>query len=292
MNDDYVTMLSKRKNPYTEIAKELLRIESASERFKRSFHAKGVIERILKILPGPCIFWEGTRNQVSSLQTPNVEPKFIYMSLELSEGGHFAAGYVDDTKNTLYIYDSMCSSCGPHNDYKYFEKAMKKFCPGRKVVLVSSNAFYQPSGGFCVNTKTQMKNLMQHTLKKTDNYEDVFHLHHFDTMSQHHFCYIEALVFLFHMAFGTPLGPKNDPDKRLVFIKKVGWGLLKTFTKSKMDPTYFSKYMTLEGTRFNKGLTIPVKDVRYVVKDIQLPSPKVLVGVESVDVPRLWSLFE
>lgn len=267
-DDDYVSILASRGD---KVSQDLLKIEDATEKFKTAMHRKGVLERILRSLPGPSIFWEGTKSEIKNIKPTNAV--FIYVSLELAVGGHFASAFVND--GTVYVFDSMCSSCGPHNDYVYFEKIFSKLKPGYKIKLVSTNAFYQPSGGFCVDTKTNMNKLMIKTLGHNRNIDKVFHLQHFDTMSQHHFCYIEALVFLFHSAFKTPLGPKNDPDKRLVFIKKVGWGLLQMFGNRKgLKPGKFAEYMAIENTRVNQGITLPMSTVseRYVVKKIKLPT--------------------
>lgn len=268
MDDDYLTQ---QANGGDKFAKELLKIEDASEKFKVVMHKKGVIESILKELPGPHKLWEGTKGKINTVKP--TDAIYMYISLKLSDGGHFASAYAHG--NVVYVFDSMCSSCGPHNDYKYFERVFKKMKPGHEIKLVSSNGFYQPSGGFCAKTREDMNNLMLKTLGHNRNVDLVFHLHQFDTMSQHHFCYIEALVFLFHAAFGTPIGPKNDPDERLVFIKKVGWGLLEMFGKSKMKPGKFSEYMKIENTKFNKGLTLPMRNMpKFVIKHINLPTKK------------------
>jgi hypothetical protein len=265
-DDDYVTILARQGD---KVSQELLKIEDATEKFKTAMHRKGILERILRSLPGKSIFWEGTKSDIKNIKPTNAE--FIYVSLELTVGGHFASAFVSG--DSVYIFDSMCSSCGPHNDYEFFEKIFKNMKPGYKMKLVSTNAFYQPSGGFCVDTKKNMNKLMIKTFGHNRNIDKVFHFQHFDTMSQHHFCYIEALVFLFHAAFKTPIGPKNNPDKRLEFIKKVGWGLLQMFGNRKsLNPGKFAEYMTIENTRVNKGITLPSKiPEKYIIKKIKLP---------------------
>jgi hypothetical protein len=265
-DDDYVTILARQGD---KVSQELLKIEDATEKFKTAMHRKGILERILRSLPGKSIFWEGTKSDIKNIKPTNAE--FIYVSLELTVGGHFASAFVSG--DSVYIFDSMCSSCGPHNDYEFFEKIFKNMKPGYKMKLVSTNAFYQPSGGFCVDTKKNMNKLMIKTFGHNRNIDKVFHFQHFDTMSQHHFCYIEALVFLFHAAFKTPIGPKNNPDKRLEFIKKVGWGLLQMFGNRKsLKPGKFAEYMTIENTRVNKGITLPSKiPEKYIIKKIKLP---------------------
>jgi hypothetical protein len=215
MGEDYVSRLSSFGD---RTSRALIDIEDATEEFKKGMFKSGVLEKILRNLPEYTL-WEGTKSQIKNIKpTPS---HFLYISLVLDVGGHFVAGYADDVKHTVFIFDSMCSPCGTHNDYIYFERVFRKMKPGFTMSLVSSNAFYQPSGGLCVSSVDEMENIMKRTLNTTCNSDVVYHMHHFDTMSQHHFCYIETLVFLFHMAYGTPIGPKNDPDKRLVFIKRL-----------------------------------------------------------------------
>lgn len=282
---DFLENLALSGGPYTRAAYRLQAIEDASEQVRKILQKDSVFERILGSLGVPYTLCETTIPNINKIRPTTARVSVV--SLELTDGGHFTCGVADDTH--VYIYDSMCSPCGAHNDYKYFKAAFKKLYPTKTVKHVKKDAFYQPSGGFCVGTKTNLRKVLTKTFnKKFTNMDLMFLTHQFDVVSQHHFCYVEVFVFLSHMLFGTTMGPENDLEKRLIFIKRVAFGLIKRFTNSNFKDPNFEYIMTVTNSTINKGFTIPTQKSRFVVKHFVMPMytnttslPNIIISAET-----------
>jgi hypothetical protein len=106
---------------------------------------------------------------------------------------------------------------------------------------------YQPTGGFYPKTISQLKaRLAQKNIQINDEkyLDQIFEISQYDELAQHHFCYIESFVYMCHRLLGTPMGP-TQPRERIVFIKKVIWGLVHKFGLLNKVPasvkTYFER---------------------------------------------------
>lgn len=278
INTDVLTELALTKTIYADVASQMQAIELSTEYMKENVLFDALYD-ILDSFNVPYVFTgvtsKGSVNTVKKVLDPkNV---FSFVDLDLREtndnndspGGHFTAGFVKG--NDVHLYDSMCSPCGNHIDYKYFESIFKRLYPRKNIVQVNTDAFYQPSGGFCVNKK-QMKELLKKNFRdKLGNLDDIFIAHQFDAMSQHHFCYVEAIVYLSHMIYSTPMGPKNDLEKRLIFIKKVAYGLGFVFSDVSKVHNNYTYIMSVEDSYMEKAITFPRGQLNIKAKQFRLP---------------------
>ena len=296
----FLEQLVINKSPLTPIAKKLLAIENASEDAKNIIQKDGVFERIIADLGhgsftgefenGKRITYTNNRKVSKKVEPRNPSSKELaHISIIVPDGGHYSSGVVNPTNKTVKIFDSMCSSIGEHDQYKSMTNVYKKAYPGYKISLTNSNSFYQPSGGFCL-AKPQLKSAVQKTFarfphEKLDgvNWDKMYEVSEFDVMSQHHFCYVEAIVFLAKEILGTKLGPRGSSNmsERLVFIKSVLWGLLQKYcftpafkeTKKYENLKHnFQFYVDVQGAEVRHGFTIPGPNVKYVVRKFTLPT--------------------
>jgi hypothetical protein len=268
--------------------RKLLAIEDASEDAKHIIfrHMRQILDDIKKGIKSSKIKPSGSfvPNVKISRNAPNSKNKDIYhIDLDLGkDGGHFAAAIVYQNKK-IEIFDSMCSEDSQGKSFHDFAVAMRRKYPGYDIIqsCPKGNVF-QPSGGFiyCTNSKTNNEQeLMTYLAQKnvelnatTRNRYLKYHV--FDVLSQHHFCYIEAIIFLSHRFLGTTMGPSRNPEERLVFIKKVIWGLAKLYNASTDKFTNnFPYYLRTTGTRFNNKtkLILPTQQVGFQIKKITMP---------------------
>lgn len=296
----FIEKLIINKSPLSPIAYQLKAIEDASEDAKTFIQKSGVFEKILADLEHVSFTGEFERGKKVTYTAQNkkvlrnVSPRsptskeLAHISVIVPDGGHYSSGVVNPANKTIRIFDSMCSSLGEHDQYKSINNVYKKVYPGYQIKLMNSNSFYQPSGGFCL-PKTQLKNAVQKTFKRFGekiegvDWNKMYEVSEFDVMSQHHFCYVEAIVFLCKEILGTSLGPRGSSNmsERLVFIKSVLWGLLEKycFTASfKGTPKYkklkndFQYYVDVKGAVVRHGFTIPGPKPTYVVRKFILPT--------------------
>lgn len=295
----FIEQLIINNSPLTPVAKTLLAIENASDVAKEMIQKKGVFEKILADLEhshftgefenGKKLTYSGNKKVLKSIapRTP-MKKELAHISIIVPDGGHYSSGVVNPANKTIRIFDSMCSSIGEHNHYNSMVNVYKKSYPGYNVQLTNSNSFYQPSGGFCLN-RTKLKSVVQSTFKRFGeklegvDWNKMHEVSEFDVMSQHHFCYVEAIVFLCKEILGTNIGPRGNTNmsERLVFIKSVLWGLLQKycFTEAfKRTDKYallkhnFQFYIDIQGATVRHGFTIPGPHAKYVVRKFILPS--------------------
>ena len=226
-------------------ARALMAIEDASEIAKRFMFEKGVFEQILNSIgPISCVLKKNSK----------------YVHASSNEAGHYVAASIDHPVKCISICDSMGSrsTCKP-----IFAKMFKQVFPNYKVNWsLSKREAPQPTGGFLDPTVAKSCGIR----KQTNLVEEAFTVSQYDELSQHHFCYVESLVFFAHMHLKTPEGPKNPRD-RLIFIKRVTWGLIHMFCKVDKRTTqwrYFEEnfrwYLKITDS---KGLNIPLKNHLY-----------------------------
>lgn len=202
-------------------------------------------------------------------KTGNVIERVYHLDVSLGEDGHFAAA-ITYTNKRVEIFDSMCT----HNQqgklfqdfaayfYKKGFRNIVQLCPPK-------GKMYQPSGGFihCSNNKMNNQKSLRDYLNERGGVGDlnmnrILKYHVFDVMSQHHFCYAEAIVFLCHRLIGTPMGPSSTPTRRLVFIKKVMWGLVHKYQPD-TDIHNFPWIVRTTHTNYNSrvNLIVPRKNI-------------------------------
>jgi hypothetical protein len=184
--------------------------------------------------------------------------QYIHLGADLGEvGGHYSALEVDHDKKTVRMIDSMGKyGLTKQNFMKFIRKHFKSY----KFNDISEIKAPQPTGGFVLNTPEEFRNAIGMNVSNL-----AFEISQYDELSQHHFCFIESFVAIAHRLLGTPYGPL-DPRDRLVFIKRVLWGLLHRFYMNKKGPlwkyfhTNFPYYMKVTDSN-NK----PLKLNRHIV---------------------------
>lgn len=273
-NLDYVEKEAKKGD---SISDTLLAIEDASEIAKSYMFRPGVFEKILRIAtrkPTHCITFEKT-GQLKCI--PQIE--IAHIGLEIPNvGGHYSSA-VKKGKN-VYMFDSMCKSMYSPT----FKRAYQKIFKTPKITQEHINVAYQPSGGFAPETPAIMKNIMKEAnvpALLTNNNAFVKSAHRvaqYDLLSQHHFCYIESLVYLFSKIYGTPIGPKS-PERRIRFIKSIMWAFILKFVRPKRNAAFayffrnFPYYLKQKsGVKYsNKGFYLPTGEpITYALKRIRV----------------------
>ncbi len=218
-----------------QLATQMMTIENTSEMVKRIIQAPGVFERIMAALISECgcnvhmkphcVLTNHTINRTNR----GIELVHIGTSFGRA-GGHYAGAVVNHATKTIYISDSM-GKLGAET--KRFTNALSTAFKTYKINNESFNIGTQPTGGFVPATINQLKMIARQkgidpgTIKPV-YLNQIMEISQYDEMSQHHFCYIEAFVYLCHKVLKTPLGPR-EPRDRIVFIKKIIWGILKKF---------------------------------------------------------------
>ena len=288
-NEDYVERIAGQKasGAPRERARSLLAIENASEIAKTYLHTKGMFEKIMKDIIGTRGYIsyqiKTTKNNlnIQRKQYPHDHHQnFILVDETFGNGsGHYGLLHVEHQNGKVTIYDSM------YGTGSQFEKVARKWtktngypkpmsattwniprvrsifgCKAKVRNLADGTTTkinVQPSGGFVtVNYNNFMNDPKNFGATIRNNYGEkvakgAFRLSQYDELSQHHFCYMEALYAMMlatnrdsKQASAKNPGP-NDPRKRISFIKKFIWGIIHKYTpKSKRNTAewkYFSK---------------------------------------------------
>jgi hypothetical protein len=283
------------KSPLTLYSKYILAIEDASEVAKNYIQKPGVFEKILKDMSPSFFTGEFIKNKrIAGNSQVNISQRFpksnelAHVALVLEEGGHYSSAVVNPEQKVVRLFDSMCSTSGPHTYFDNMKSIYERSYPGYNIKLVNSNSYYQPSGGFTMATEAEFKRILTKTMKTHDiptkniNFKRAFEVHQYDPMSQHHFCYIEGLVFLAKEMLGTSLGPHGNSNMtdRLIFIKQVLWGLLQKYVftpaikstkKYKILKNNFQFILDVKGSTVKHGFTIPGPNYTYELRKFHLP---------------------
>jgi hypothetical protein len=274
-----------------KIAMDILSVEDASEIGKEYLFKEGVFERIIGS-NGHCDTFQAGR-KIRCKKTKKDE--YAHVAVDLgSVGGHYS-GSVKKGKN-VYYFDSMCES--PYRTH--FKRYLKeRYGKDVKIVQEFTNNRFQPSGGFAPD-----RNALSDFLKNANvrvspkKFDIVYEISHYDLLSQHHFCYIESLLYLFHKMYGTPIGPSKDPEQRLRFVKSVMWCLIfkytrpdRTSSKFKYFVRNFPYYVKLNNVRYNqKGFYLPTgRFFTHQVKKIRMMNPGI-AKIASIPFIVNWCL--
>ena len=311
--NDYIerTAGNKTGGGTRERARTLLAIENASEIAKTYLHAPGMFEKIMEDAIGTRGYisyqFKTTKNNlnIQRKQYPHDHHQnFILVDEIFGNGsGHYGLIHLQHQNGKVRIYDSM------YGDGSSFEKVARKWTKTNgypkpmsattwniprvrsifgckaKVTAGSEKLQVQPSGGFVTSNYNNFMNTPgdwgDAILKKYGEKvaKGAFRLSQYDELSQHHFCYMEALYAMM-LAIGLTKNPgPNDPRKRISFIKKFIWGIIHKYTpKSKRNTAewkYFSKTFPYIMTTTSKT----GKTLRLFKGTVQLPDNDGLFGI-------------
>ena len=310
-SDDYIERVAGQKagGGPRERARTLLAIENASEIAKKYLHAPGMFEKIMTDTIG-------TRGYISyqiKETTNNINitrkkyPKdhfqdFILLTHKFqNRTGHTGLLHVEHQNGKVTVYDSMYGMGSRFLTValKQFGSKMEWSTPRVRSIFgckakvrnrsdgTTSKVQVQPSGGFVNNSYSTFTNDPKNfgSLIRNKYGEKVakgaFKLSQYDELSQHHFCYMEALYAMM-LAIGRTKNPgPNDPRKRISFIKKFIWGIIHKYTpKSERNTAewkYFSKtFPYIMSTTSKTGKTL-----RLFQGTVQLPDNDGLFGVRT-----------
>nr|QBK85891.1 MAG: hypothetical protein LCMAC101_04860 [Marseillevirus LCMAC101] len=207
------------------------------------------------------------------------------VGLELGDAGHWGGYIYDKDKNTVSFYDSM-QTCGDGklttSYYSFwFEAYLKAVFPsdvtvemqGSDNVSIDSirHTDRQPTGGcvpfimqyarkynygggdYCILWDNipgvDLEQLPSYSPRLSAGIKSIY-----DYNSQHHFCFMESLLFIFEILARECLGKTFSSDKHPLFqIKRFAWALIHSIPErlyrennlifsTVADKTYFKKY--------------------------------------------------
>ena len=315
--NDYIerTAGNKTGGGERERARTLLAIENASEIAKKYLHAPGMFEQIMTDTIGTRGYMsyqiKETTNNLNTTRKKyphDTDHDFILLTHKFgNRTGHTGLLHVEHQNGKVTVYDSMYGMGS-----RFLTVALKQFgskmewstprvrsifgCKAKVRNLsdgTTDKLNVQPSGGFVKNSYSTFTNDPSNwgSLIRNKYGEKVaqgaFRLSQYDELSQHHFCYMEALYAMMlatnrdsKQAFAKNPGP-NDPRKRISFIKKFIWGIIHKYTpKSERNTAewkYFSKtFPYIMSTTSKTGKTL-----RLLQGTMQLPDNDGLFGVRT-----------
>ena len=291
-----------------ERARTLLAIENASEIAKTYLHAPGMFEQIMKDTIGTrarTVSYQikETTNNLNTTRKKyphDTNQDFILLTHKFgNRTAHTGLLHIEHVNGKVTVYDSMYGMGS-----RFLTVALKQFgskmewstprvrsifgCKAKVRNLsdgTTAKLNVQPSGGFVKNSYSKFTNdpddwgsLIRNKYGEKVA-EGAFRLSQYDELSQHHFCYMEAL-FAMMLAIGLTKNPgPNDPRKRISFIKKFIWGIIHKYTpKSERNTAewkYFSKTFPYIMTTTSKT----GKTLRLFRGTIQLPDNDGLFGI-------------
>jgi hypothetical protein len=316
-SSDYIerTAGNKTGGGERERARTLLAIENASEIAKKYLHAPGMFEQIMTDTIGTRGYMsyqiKETTNNLNTTRKKyphDTDQDFILLTHKFqNRTGHTGLLHVEHQNGKVTVYDSMYGMGSRFLTValKQFGSKMEWSTPRVRSIFgckakvrnrsdgTTSKVQVQPSGGFVnnsynkfVNDPTNFGSLIRNKYSEKVA-RGAFRLSQYDELSQHHFCYMEALYAMMlatyrdsRQAFAKNPGP-NDPRKRISFIKKFIWGIIHKYTpKSKRNTAewkYFSKTFPYIMTTTSKT----GKTLRLFKGTMQLPDNDGLYGVRT-----------
>jgi hypothetical protein len=269
-------------------AKQLLAIEDASEIAKLYLHKSGIFEKIAEdIKLETCVPFHFQCSDVSTMKFKKRRGlEYILMEVSYSDNaGHYGVAKVNHYDKAVKFYDSMIKN---KSDFK---APLENILTNNYTLSMCKNHL-QPTGGFVSESfegfsdPNYSSGVPKHLLEKA------FELSQYDELSQHHFCYIESFLAIMNdLGLGNP-GP-GDPRDRLIFIKRVVWGLIHKYIVMKPDSPQWNYFKTnfryIMDTRSSNG-----KRLRMVHGYIQVPSKEVNITLKKLDlcddIDENWTL--
>lgn len=261
--------------------KSFLAIDNASEIARIIFQTPGVFEIISAAISQECnckvpnvTFQCALTNELKN-NAQRSKYEFIHLGTKLEEGtGHYIGAIVNHNNKRINISDSMGKLGGETNK---FINALKRKYTGYEISNNSNAIGTQPTGGFFAKNVSKFKRQLLGAGIDISNVHNkivnqLYKISQYDELSQHHFCYIESFLYICHKILKTPMG-ERDPRRRIIFIKKVIWGLVHKFRLLETVPVpvknYFLKtfrYYVQTTTMNNKP--IPLKKGRFQIPNI------------------------
>jgi len=283
-------------------ARYLMAIEDASEVAKQLLQGRGIFEQIGKDIKKESNFdFKFQCRKTSNMTKPTKDRKgiqYLHISHTYPGGdGHYALARVNHEDKSIKLFNSMGA-----NRVEFKNEIRTVY--GNKYTIRNKQSSFQPTGGFVTTDLENYKQLLKNTkinIRNTKVLEKSFEISQYDELSQHHFCYIEAFIAMMYDTVGTTLGPK-DPRDRLVFIKRIVWGLIHKYIPPSNRNTlhwkyfetnfpYFLKVTNNEGHRFKLN---HVAQIPKVVNGVKVEKTK--KGLVKLDLTRKidssWSLTQ
>lgn len=268
-------------------ARKLLAIEDASEMAKLYLHKKGIFEKIaedLKKETGKEFTFHCKKTKTMKVKKKS-DIEYVMMEIAYDNTtGHYGLARVNHKNKTARLYDSMVK------DESDFKVPLEKVLTKRYKVTESKNKL-QPTGGFVAGSFEEFKepNYSGGIPKKL--LDDAYELSQYDELSQHHFCYVESLLAMMNdMGHGDP-GP-GDPRDRLIFIKRVIWGLLHKYVPKEKRRSAQWKYFVKNFQYIMETRSPMGKRLRMVRGYVQVPPAVITLKKLNLrdDIDETWSL--
>ena len=268
-------------------ARKLLAIEDASEMAKLYLHKKGIFEKIaddLKKETGKDFTFHCKKTKTMKVKKKS-DIEYVMMEIAYDNTtGHYGLARVNHKNKTARLYDSMVK------DESDFKVPLEKVLTKRYKVTESKNKL-QPTGGFVAGSFEEFKepNYSGGIPKKL--LDDAYELSQYDELSQHHFCYVESLLAMMNdMGHGDP-GP-GDPRDRLIFIKRVIWGLLHKYVPKEKRRSAQWKYFVKNFQYIMETRSPMGKRLRMVRGYVQVPPAVITLKKLNLrdDIDETWSL--
>mgnify|MGYP003631198316 CR=1 FL=1 len=277
----------------------LLAIENASEIAKTYLHAPGMFEQIMKDAIGTRGYMsyqiKETTNNLNTTRKKyphDTDHDFILLTHKFgNRTAHTGLLHIEHQNGKVTVYDSMYGMGSRFLTValKQFGSKMEWSTPRVRSIFgckakvrnrsdgTTSKLNVQPSGGFVnnsynkfMNDPTNFGSLIRN--KYGENVaEGAFRLSQYDELSQHHFCYMEALYAMM-LAIGLTKNPgPNDPRKRISFIKKFIWGIIHKYTPKSERNTAKWKYFSKTFPHIVATVSKNRKTLRLFQGTLQLP---------------------
>ena len=276
-------------------AKYLMAIEDASEVAKQLIQARGIFENIAKDIKKESNYdfkfnCRRTSRMTKPISSHHKGIQYLHIAHTYPGGdGHYALAKVNHNNKVIHLFNSMGAGRAE------FKNELRTVY-GNTYTIRNKTATFQPTGGFVTTNVDNYKELLRNTKISVRNVEKSFEISQYDEMSQHHFCYIEAFIAMMHDTLGTPLGPK-DPRDRLVFIKRVVWGLIHKYVPPSQRKTLKWKYFVTNFRYFlritnTNGRRFSLNHVAQVPKDVEKVKRTVMKLKVTKGINSSWSLTQ
>ena len=256
----------------------LLAIENASEIAK--IYLQRNYENILKLIRK-----ESLLNEKNILKCKNFDNlcftnslydvEYIHLEKNLSSGGHAIFIKVEHHKKRIHVYDSM-----DNFDYEFRENMMETF---KHYAIKDHSVRVQPTGGFIQTCIDDFKWCM--SIKGNPKYlKNSFEISQCDELSQHHFCYVESFLVMACQHLRLYPYKVKDPRKRLIFIKKIIWGILHKLYKNNDDDVwnyFLQNFPYVMETYYSNGDKVHMNNDTF-----HAPKRDFITKIEKIDFPE------
>ena len=281
--DDYIEsrMLSDLRS------RQLMAIEDASDMARLYLHRDGIFEKIVQDIQHET--GENFEFQCSLIDEMELNPdcplEYIMVGVSYDEdSGHYGMARIDHKERTAKLHDSMVKI---ESDFK---APLEDLLTDKYTLTVSKNHL-QPTGGFTCDSFEEFKDPDYSSGVPKRQLKKAYEVSQYDELSQHHFCYVESLLAIMNDLGLCHPGP-GDPRDRLIFIKRVVWGLIHKYIpkRNTVQWKYFeTNFRYIVETRTPMG-----KRLKMVRGYIQVPGKEVNITLKTLyfrdDIDESWTL--